>query len=718
MPEIINVMGGGHNEENEIDREERERAIGVKVLLTTGFDSRHKDEMGSSLDVIKKWPEGRKPEIGVSETKKKMRAFLELLSINGRDGEQLMRMTMESMIVKPEDIGGDYWRRQEQILRDEGQGRTLSKEERDMLTDAIRKEQRESLEPWFNYLSHEECPYPDWFKVYALDGVSRMGVFDRGIGRYKERDKHVVAPYPHLNQAVLGRVYEVVEGYYGNTEEIDDEKLRKLVKSGNFNKLYSYLMLSQKIIVKTPEKTEDVRGEWVEYGPGDEEKIASAADGTPWCVAAPAVARSYLSIGRPDDEREIEDGDESRAKFYFFHLYDGDRLADNASASIRLDPDGNVAEISGIKGGNNQEVEDALVPIVEEKVRTLPGGEKFLARFSDKKWLIEIDRKIKSGEEISYEDFRFIMELDRPIERLNTYGQEDSRLPEFREYGRKYAVEHCYIIPDTKITDIEGNLVEYIKGDPGLTSNLLTYAIKKGAGEKCGQGDGGTTRVAICEFLHELGIEPTNEMLERIENLETYETQSYVFLLPKDQWTSEKIELPEDSGYRYIAPGDLTAVLKKSVAYDWKYETDGEEDGWIEVYDASWVGREIRHFPWSKEVFEAEEHLIKPEGYEIPQSWRPVLDAVRRRLAAERGVKAADISERELRQGLTEQLKLSLGGCVHSGTVRNAGSRGYWWTSTVYSATTARNMALYSSVASSVESSYRYRGFSLRCLLR
>ena len=56
-------------------------------------------------------------------------------------------------------------------------------------------------------------------------------------------------------------------------------------------------------------------------------------------------------------------------------------MADNACASIRLGMDGRVAEISGL--GEGQALDDALVPIVEEKVTTLPGGEEVLKKFED-----------------------------------------------------------------------------------------------------------------------------------------------------------------------------------------------------------------------------------------------------------------------------------------------------------------------------------------------
>lgn len=93
-----------------------------------------------------------------------------------------------------------------------------------------------------------------------------------------------------------------------------------------------------------------------------------------------------------------------------------------------------MAEISGLKGGSQQILEDALVPIVEEKVKTLPGGERFLEAFADKQKLIELDRKMQRGEKLTGEEVGFIFERDRKIKTLNEYSDDDPRVKELRGY--------------------------------------------------------------------------------------------------------------------------------------------------------------------------------------------------------------------------------------------------------------------------------------------
>ncbi|MBR6965083.1 hypothetical protein IKH83_02090 [Candidatus Saccharibacteria bacterium] len=709
------------------------REIGAKVLAQSGFRARH-EIVDSSFDKARERGERL---VGKNE-ERRVDAYLERITrgvekFGSEYEKRLWDKTVDSLIVEPEDIDEKYWQTQEQILRDNGQGRELSQQEKDLLVEDIQKQQRSSIESWTTYLSHEDCPYPTWFKCYVIDGVSKMGVFDKRQKTFRKRGKGSVASYPHFNAATLGKVYSAIADFYGlegkdlradaESDTVRDSELDALVKSGNFNKLYSRMLLSEKVIMKTPERTEDIDGEWAEYAPGDEERLAAAADGTPWCIASPNVGRSYLTTGRYGESYDDGEYDEdNKAKFILFHLKDEDgRLAENACASIRLDTEGNVAEISGLNDG--QALEDSLVPIVEEKVRSLPGGEKFLKRFADKNRLIALDRKIQAGEDITKEEFRFIWELDRPIEILDTYNSDDPRIEEFREkFDKEYAKLRGYIIPETTTDDIHSNFETYLLEDIELSSNLLTYILKTELGRMNPDARGDFSESDIIKFLasrsvtstggaigdrmtvvgraivdriNELGgMSHISQMAERINNLETLETENYIFMLPKDQWGKERIELPENTEGKYIAPADLTAILKAPVEYDWSYETDGRESGTRDVYGVNWIGREIRHFPWSKELFAAERGLLIPNGYHIPKSWGPIVDGV----AEQIGLHLRDgyyvnsdgeDKEDQLSLALRDKLGLAFSGYVWKGEPLTVGKYGYFWSTPEDSADSA-----------------------------
>ena len=170
---------------------------------------------------------------------------------------------------------------------------------------------------------------------------------------YYRRDNTTALSFPKLNAEILAKVYRQINDFYGVDKEnwlaqhSDDEKLVSLVKSANFPKLYAKELVDTKVILKTPERTEDVHGDWFEYKLGDEEEIASLAEGTRWCVVDPNVAHNYLVYGEYGHSKSTGADEESnsKAKFIIFRLKDPNSpgvFASNGSASIRLDPDGIV----------------------------------------------------------------------------------------------------------------------------------------------------------------------------------------------------------------------------------------------------------------------------------------------------------------------------------------------------------------------------------------
>ena len=461
MP-IANHNQLNHNEitgqENNINTTEQntqhlsrlQNEIGSKVLSLVNFESKHKDIVESSFNKAR----NKKEKLPGKNNERRNFAYLSRLDrIIEKHGDKVERKlweaSAENLVMDYEDIPDAYWKQQEQILRDNGQGRELSRREKEILAEDLIEKQRESITSWTNYLGDKNCPYPLWFKVYAFDGISKMSnALNLDDADYNRRDNTTALSFPKLNAEILAKVYRQINDFYGVDKEnwlskhSDDEKLVSLVKSANFPKLYAKELVDTKVILKTPERTEDVHGDWFEYKLGDEEEIASLAEGTRWCVVDPNVAHNYLTYGQfinpgednnyDDDDWEDDDQTEyPEAKFIIFRLEDPNSpgvYASNGSASIRLDPDGMVAEVSGLDEG--QAIEDALVPTVKKKTLSLPGGEKYLQKFDDKQTLIRLDKKMKKGQDLTKEELSFLYELDRPIATLDTYNRRDPRIPE------------------------------------------------------------------------------------------------------------------------------------------------------------------------------------------------------------------------------------------------------------------------------------------------
>ena len=516
MP-ITNHNQLSHNEitgqENNINTTEQsaqhlsrlQNEIGSKVLSLVNFESKYKDIVESSFNKASQ----NKEKLPGKNNERRNFAYLSrldrIIKKHGDKAEQkIWEASAESVVMDFEDIPDSYWKQQEQILRDNGQGRELSRSEKEILADDLIEKQRESITSWTNYLGDKNCPYPLWFKVYAFDGISKMSnALNLDDANYDRRDHTTALSFPKLNAEILAKVYRQINNFYGVDKEdwlkknSDDEKLVSLVKSANFPKLYAKELLDTKVILKTPERAEDVHGDWFEYKLGDEEEIADLAEGTRWCVVDPNVAHNYLTYGQfinpgednnyDDDDWEDDDQTEyPEAKFIIFRLEDPNSpgvYASNGSASIRLDPDGMVAEVSGL--GEGQAIEDALVPIVKEKTISLPGGEKYLQKFDDKQTLIRLDKKMKKGQDLTKEELSFLYELDRPIATLDTYNRRDPRIPELKEkYNVEYALEKVLDIdkiisslgPNTLIQNLD-SLIKYGADIDNITSNIDSYDI-------------------------------------------------------------------------------------------------------------------------------------------------------------------------------------------------------------------------------------------------
>ena len=456
----LNQFSDNENTTENVNQQMEKRAtsrlqneIGSKVLALVNFESKHKDIVESSFNKAR----NNKEKLPGKNNERRNFAYLSrldrIIEKHGDKAEQkIWEASAENVVMDYEDIPDAYWKQQEQILRDNGQGRKLSEYEKEILAEDLIDKQRQSITSWANYLGDKNCPYPLWFKVYAFDGISKMSnALNLDDADYSRRDNTTALSFPKLNAEILAKVYRQINDFYGVdkkdwlSKHSDDEKLVSLVKTANFPKLYAKELVDTKVIIKTPERTEDVHGDWFEYKLGDEEEIASLAEGTSWCVVDPNVAHNYLVYGEYGHSRSTRADEESnsKAKFIIFRLEDPNSpgiYASNGSASIRLDPNGIVDEVSGLNEG--QAVEDALIPIVKEKTLSLPGGEKYLQKFDDKQALIRLDKKMEKGEDLTKEELSFLYELDRPIATLDTYNEEDPRIPELKEkYDLEYALE-------------------------------------------------------------------------------------------------------------------------------------------------------------------------------------------------------------------------------------------------------------------------------------
>ena len=157
MP-ITNHNQLNHNEktdqENNINATEQniqhlsrlQNEIGSKVLSLVNFESKHKDIVESSFNKASQ----NKEKLPGKNNERRNFAYLSrldrIIKKHGDKAEQkIWEASAESVVMDFEDIPDSYWKQQEQILRDNGQGRELSRSEKEILADDLIEKQRESI---------------------------------------------------------------------------------------------------------------------------------------------------------------------------------------------------------------------------------------------------------------------------------------------------------------------------------------------------------------------------------------------------------------------------------------------------------------------------------------------------------------------------------------------------------------------------------------------
>ena len=397
-------------------------------------------EAGEPVRKIEKIP-------GESPKDRKNYAYLERLDLAiERGGNKLeKRIWQESIknfapIIEKENINNKSWLQLKKAFDDNRKGQGLPsveymESEMNKDYERLRQNQIDSINSWTEYLSNKEVSFPTWFKIYAFNSVIKMGRYNQVDGKYENRDKSTIAPYPKVSPAALALTLDAVNDFFGQnkekwfTEHTDDDQLNAIVKSGNFGKIYTHFFKETYKPISTPEHTEDIKGEWFDFFPGQETELAEAAQGTPWCIASEHQGAYYLKTNL-----NIAN---NKARFRLFKLENEssvDGMSKTACASIRFNTEGKVDEISGLKNGDRQTIEDSLIPIVEQEVLKYPlNPEKhFKEKFRDKKELIRLQDKAKKGEELTLDEYAFLYEKNREIFTLDTYKGPDLKIAELR----------------------------------------------------------------------------------------------------------------------------------------------------------------------------------------------------------------------------------------------------------------------------------------------
>lgn len=355
---------------------------------------------------------------------------------------------IDAHVIKPEDVPESYFAFQRRIAREQGHGDIeITPDMRRQLIEAAQADQRGSLEKWVEYLGGDDGSYPDWFKRYAWDSVTKLGAYDKEKAKFGRRDATTVAPYPELNREALAYTYDTVKKFHVLGEKIDDNKLTQILKEGSFGRLYAHAITE--VTPDNPELLNSVEGSWTLFNQTHDPRTARRLSGslqghgTGWCTAGESTAAAQLSAG----------------DFYVYYTRDEDGRDTVPRVAVRMQS-GEVAEVRGVLP--NQNMEPIMADIVNDKLRTLPGGEQYVRRAEDMKRLTDLENTLKNNPDmvLSSADLAFLYELHRDID---GFGYErDPRIDEIKaRRGERDYPEITRLLPEILAEQAESSYKGY-----------------------------------------------------------------------------------------------------------------------------------------------------------------------------------------------------------------------------------------------------------------
>lgn len=299
------------------------------------------------------------------------------------------------------------------------------------LSQTLLDEQRRSLDAWIDYLASDDAKYPDALKYWTFRSILKMGRFDKEKHAFTSREgRGTISPFPELNREALAIVLGDVERRYaGKTDyaftaryDIPEENkhaYRSALDKEDFSALYALAIdafkpISEDLLVITD-------GEWKTFPRGSDhqllvEKIQDY--GTGWCIRGEPTARRYLADNT-------------------LHVYFSQKTRDkNAPAEVPrvvmvVDANNHITEVRGIEA--HEHLDHHIGPVVDQKLREHPDGQKYQKKSKDMQCLTAIESKTKQHIPFTKEDLFFLYEVDSRIE---GFGYEaagrDPRIAELR----------------------------------------------------------------------------------------------------------------------------------------------------------------------------------------------------------------------------------------------------------------------------------------------
>ncbi|MEK7506301.1 MAG: hypothetical protein AAB572_01720 [Patescibacteria group bacterium] len=331
-----------------------------------------------------------------------------------------------------------------------------------------------SLDNWISYLSDANEPYPTWFRYYAFRNVLDLGDYDKDKGEFTKRSRGSARLFPDIDRGALAYVEQMIEAAKDpemlerlrkaqETTGTPPDQLLTKEKAAQFSKFSfskQYMEGIRQAGEITPEMREETRGQWVKYQQGtDPTALWSSLQnkGAAWCTK-----------GFGTTETQLKGGD-----FYVYYTLDRQGKPTIPRVAIRMQEE-NIGEVRGV-ADNNQNLEGNMAEIAEEKMKDLPGAERYKKVSADMKALTAIEKKTMRGEALMKDDLAFLYELDAPIEGFGY--QRDPRIGELR--GKRNPEEDAPVVFECTPEQIARNVKEIREGTKAYVAPLVLGIFDK-----------------------------------------------------------------------------------------------------------------------------------------------------------------------------------------------------------------------------------------------
>ena len=387
-------------------------------------------------------------------------------SKNKSDGKLLKGFYYDLYVIKPEDIPESYFQNQVKLARERGYGNIrLTNEDKKRMTDQVIEDQKHSLDKWIEYFLYDEesKSYEMWEKYWVFQGLQNLGKYDKATYKFSKRDKTTVYPFPPVEREFIFTTLHLMEDYIKDKK--GDEEIKSALGSGNFKILYEYVI--KQSMLKDKLQSNTTSGKWVKYEQGSDYNILrDSLQGyyTGWCTAAgDNFAKSQLAGG----------------DFYVYYSFDNNGEAKIPRIAIRMDGKNKIGEIRGIADRQNMEPE--MMPILEEKLKEFPDRDKYLKKEHDMKLLTLIDKKLNNNIELTFDELKFLYEIDSKIE---GFGYEkDPRINEIK--NKRNIKKDCALIFDVKEEEVALSQEEWEENQNKFkifVSDLYLYGLTSADG--------------------------------------------------------------------------------------------------------------------------------------------------------------------------------------------------------------------------------------------